>query len=81
MKICSESFKEGYKEEFMAQLRKMVYGDQGITTNFINYIINHMGRVEGSCEHGNETPGSIKLWEVLEWLHNWWLFKECSALW
>jgi hypothetical protein len=22
--------------------------------------------VEGSCEHGNETSGSIKCWEVLE---------------
>jgi hypothetical protein len=25
---------------------------------------------EGSCEHNNETLGSIKCWEVLEWLHN-----------
>jgi hypothetical protein len=24
------------------------------------------GPVEGSCEHGNETSGSIKCWEVLE---------------
>jgi hypothetical protein len=22
------------------------------------------------CEHGNEPSGSIKCWEVLEWLHN-----------
>jgi hypothetical protein len=29
------------------------------------------GPVEGSCEHGNEPLGSIKCWEVLEWLHNW----------
>jgi hypothetical protein len=26
--------------------------------------------MEGSCEHGNEPSGSIKRWEVLEWLHN-----------
>jgi hypothetical protein len=26
--------------------------------------------VEGSCEHGGEPSGSIKRWEVLEWLHN-----------
>jgi hypothetical protein len=26
--------------------------------------------VEGSCEHGIESSGSIKYWEVLEWLHN-----------
>jgi hypothetical protein len=30
-----------------------------------------LGPVEGSCEHGNEPSGSIKCWEVLEWLHNW----------
>jgi hypothetical protein len=24
--------------------------------------------VEGSCEHGIEPSGSIKCWEVLEWL-------------
>jgi hypothetical protein len=36
--------------------------------------------VEGSCEHGNEPSGSIKCWEVLEWLHNWQLLKEGSAL-
>jgi hypothetical protein len=22
-------------------------------------------------EYGNEPSGSIKCWEVLEWLHNW----------
>jgi hypothetical protein len=26
--------------------------------------------VEGSCEHGIEPSGSIKCWEVLEWLPN-----------
>jgi hypothetical protein len=25
---------------------------------------------EGFCEGGNEPSGSIKRWEVLEWLHN-----------
>jgi hypothetical protein len=25
---------------------------------------------EGSCEHGNEPSGSIKCWDVLEYLHN-----------
>jgi hypothetical protein len=34
--------------------------------------------VEGSCEHGNEPSGSIKCWEVLEWLHNWQLLKKGS---
>jgi hypothetical protein len=27
--------------------------------------------VEGPYEHGIEPSGSIKCWEVLEWLHNW----------
>jgi hypothetical protein len=35
--------------------------------------------VEGSCEHGNETSGSIKYWEVLDWLRNWQLLKKGSA--
>jgi hypothetical protein len=29
-----------------------------------------------SCEHGNEPSGSIKCWEVLEWLQNWQLLKK-----
>jgi hypothetical protein len=33
----------------------------------------------GSCEHGDEPSGSIKCWEVLEWLHNWRLLKKGSA--
>jgi hypothetical protein len=37
------------------------------------------GPVEGSCEHGIEPSGSIKCWEVLEWLHNWRLLKKGSA--
>jgi hypothetical protein len=35
--------------------------------------------VESSCEHGVEPSGSIKCWEVLEWLHNWRLLKKGSA--
>jgi hypothetical protein len=31
---------------------------------------------EGSCEHGIQPSGSIKLWEVLEGLHNWRLLKK-----
>jgi hypothetical protein len=26
--------------------------------------------VEDSCEHGDERSGSLKCWEVLEWLQN-----------
>jgi hypothetical protein len=33
----------------------------------------------GSCEHGNEPSGSLKCWEVLDWLHNWQLLKKGSA--
>jgi hypothetical protein len=34
--------------------------------------------VEGSCEHGNEPPGSIKCREVTEWLYNWRLLKKAQ---
>jgi hypothetical protein len=40
-----------------------------------------IGPVEGSCEHGNEPSGSIKCWEVLEYVHNWQLLKKGSAPW
>jgi hypothetical protein len=28
--------------------------------------------VESSCECGYEPSGSIKCWETIKWLHNWW---------
>jgi hypothetical protein len=34
--------------------------------------------VEGSCEHGDEPSGSLKCWEVLEWLHNWQLLRNAQ---
>jgi hypothetical protein len=37
--------------------------------------------VEGPCEHGNEPSGSIKFWEILEWLRNWRLLKKDSTPW
>jgi hypothetical protein len=37
--------------------------------------------VEGSCEHSNEPLGSIKCWEILEYLYNWWRLKNGSAPW
>jgi hypothetical protein len=32
-------------------------------------VLAQDGSVEGSCEHSNESLGSIKFWDVLEWLH------------
>jgi hypothetical protein len=31
--------------------------------------------------NNNKPSGSIKCWEILEWLHNWRLFKKISAPW
>jgi hypothetical protein len=28
--------------------------------------------VESSCEFGDKPSGSIKYWETIKWLHNWW---------
>jgi hypothetical protein len=39
------------------------------------------GPVEGSREHGDKPSGSIKRWEVFEWLHNWRLLKKGSDPW
>jgi hypothetical protein len=38
-----------------------------------------LGPVKGSCGLGNGTSGSIKHWEILEWLQNWQLLKKGSA--
>jgi hypothetical protein len=35
--------------------------------------------VEGSRGHVNEPLSSIKCWEILEWLSDWWLLKTGSA--
>jgi hypothetical protein len=32
-----------------------------------------------SCEHSDETSGSLKCWEVPEQLHNWQLLRKGSA--
>jgi hypothetical protein len=37
------------------------------------------GPVDGSCEHGNESSGSMKCWEILEYLSDWRLLKKDSA--
>jgi hypothetical protein len=37
------------------------------------------GPVEGSCEHGNEPSGSLKCWEIREWLSEWRLLNKHSA--
>jgi hypothetical protein len=34
--------------------------------------------VEGSFERGNESSGSIKRWEVVEWPQNWQVLKKGS---
>jgi hypothetical protein len=44
-------------------------------------LAQNWGRVEGSCEHGNQPSGSINCLEILEWLPNWQLLKKGSAPW
>jgi hypothetical protein len=41
-------------------------------------ICLRIGTSGGSCEHGNEPPDSINCWEVLAYLHNWWLLKDSA---
>jgi hypothetical protein len=36
--------------------------------------------VEGFYEHGNELLGSIKCWDILEWLIDWRLLKTSMEL-
>jgi hypothetical protein len=37
------------------------------------------GPVEISCEYGIKPSGSMKCWEVLEWLPNEWLLNKGST--
>jgi hypothetical protein len=46
---------------------------------WIGLIRLRTGISGGSCEHGNEPLGSIKCWDVLEWMHNWMLLNKGSA--
>jgi hypothetical protein len=41
--------------------------------------VSGQGPMVGSCEHGNKLSGSIKFWEILEYLSDWRLLKEGSA--
>lgn len=34
--------------------------------------------VVDSCEHGNGPSGSVKGMELLDWLSEYWIFKDCS---
>jgi hypothetical protein len=45
----------------------------------MDWIDLAQAREQGSCERDSELSGSIKLWEVLDWLHNWQLLKKGSA--
>jgi hypothetical protein len=31
--------------------------------------------MNSSCKCGNYSYGSIKYWETIEWLHNWWFLE------
>jgi hypothetical protein len=42
-------------------------------------LVQERDQWRGSCEHGNESSGSIKCWEVFEWLHNCRLLEKGSA--
>jgi hypothetical protein len=35
-------------------------------------LAQNIEQVESSCEFGIEPSGSIKFWETIEWLYNWW---------
>jgi hypothetical protein len=32
-----------------------------------------------ACECGYEPSGSIKCWETIKWLHNWWPLEQFSV--
>jgi hypothetical protein len=42
---------------------------------------SEQGPAAGSCEHGKVLFSSVKWWEFLEWLRNYWFLKKDSAPW
>jgi hypothetical protein len=42
--------------------------------------VSGQGPLTGCCEHGNEPTGSIKCWEILEEVRDWWLLKKHLSL-
>jgi hypothetical protein len=38
------------------------------------------GQMESSRECGYEPSGSIKCWETINWLHNWWALEILSSV-
>jgi hypothetical protein len=80
----------GYWWESQKERDHLEDQDVGVWT-ILKWIVDRMGwygldqsglgqrPVEGSCEHGDEPSGSLKCWEVLEWLHNWRLLRKGSA--
>jgi hypothetical protein len=43
-------------------------------------LTQKQGQAASSCDHENEVSASIKFWEILEYLRDWWLLKN-SAPW
>jgi hypothetical protein len=46
---------------------------------WIGFIWLRIGASGKFCEHGNKASGSIKCWQMLQWLSGWWFLKD-SAL-
>jgi hypothetical protein len=59
-------------------ISKWILGRQDgiVWIGLICLTIRTSGRL---CEYDFEHSGSVKCWDVLEWLHNWWLLKRGSA--
>jgi hypothetical protein len=47
----------------------------------LNWSGSGKGQVRSSCECGNEPSVSIKCWETIEWLHNWWPLRLVREPW
>jgi hypothetical protein len=55
------------------------YGNKQVLVITEVIITNALVTINSNVISSNEPSGSIKRWEVLEWLHNWHLLKKASA--
>jgi hypothetical protein len=47
----------------------------------VDWITLAQHRDKSSCECGYEPSSTIKCWETIKWLHNWWPLKQFSVPW
>jgi hypothetical protein len=63
-----------WTDNIKIELGEMEWGDVGCILRALE-----RDRLESSCVCGNEDFSTMKCWETIEWLYNWWHLEYCRA--